>query len=158
MRHRQRGTERQRNVGIVSRSIRKSSEFVVIVVYAKCWYQKMPWCHWTNWWAAHCPTMTLFRKSVVLLHAFTSITYSTKVEVIIFVENWFLFYLQLIRIIEFFVGSSKVAAKNNVSEKALRDIIIQKMVQTPKSILKGNVAGGGKSSKKFINYYNKYWC
>lgn len=32
-------------------------------------------------------------------------------------------------------GSSKIAAKNNASEKALRDLVIQKMVQVPKSQL-----------------------
>lgn len=43
-------------------------------------------------------------------------------------------------------GTSKMSAKNNASEKALRDIIIQRMVQAPKP-LKSNTegqAGGGK--------------
>lgn len=42
-------------------------------------------------------------------------------------------------------GPSKISAKNNASEKALRDVIIQKMVQTPKAIIKGNGASEGKS-------------
>lgn len=35
-------------------------------------------------------------------------------------------------------GQSKIQAKNNASEKALRDIIIQKMLQTPKANLKAS--------------------
>lgn len=38
-------------------------------------------------------------------------------------------------------GTSKTAAKNNASEKALRDIIIQKMVQAPKAVPKVNGTG-----------------
>lgn len=33
----------------------------------------------------------------------------------------------------FIAGPSKMAAKNNASEKALRDIIIHRMLQSPKS-------------------------
>lgn len=37
-----------------------------------------------------------------------------------------------------FLGNSKIAAKNNASEKALRDLVIQKMVQVPKATLNLN--------------------
>lgn len=44
-------------------------------------------------------------------------------------------------------GQSKIQAKNSASEKALRDIIIQKMLSSPKATLKGlsalNSAGSG---------------
>lgn len=33
----------------------------------------------------------------------------------------------------YYVGPSKMTAKNNASEKALRDIIIQRMLQSPKN-------------------------
>lgn len=39
-------------------------------------------------------------------------------------------------IVQFYLvitGQSKMAAKNNASEKALRDIIIQRMLQSPKA-------------------------
>lgn len=39
-------------------------------------------------------------------------------------------------------GTSKISAKNNASEKALRDLVIQKMVQVPKSQLNVIAAGG----------------
>lgn len=32
-----------------------------------------------------------------------------------------------------YLGQSKMAAKNSASEKALRDIIIQRMIQSPKA-------------------------
>jgi len=37
-------------------------------------------------------------------------------------------------------GTSKIAAKNNASEKALRDLVIQKMVQVPKATINLNAA------------------
>lgn len=37
-------------------------------------------------------------------------------------------------------GTSKIAAKNNASEKALRDLVIQKMVQVPKTAMNLNTA------------------
>lgn len=50
-------------------------------------------------------------------------------------------------------GTSKMSAKNNASEKALRDIIIQRMVQAPKA-LKTNTEGqpGGGKSSTYLQY------
>lgn len=45
-------------------------------------------------------------------------------------------------------GLSKIQAKNNASEKALRDIIIQKMITTPKAALKGlNINSPGSANE-----------
>lgn len=85
----QKGMGRQRSVGIVSPSIRRSSESVATVACAKCWFRKTLSCLWMNWWAALCPSTLLCRKSAVLLHVCTSIMCSTKAEV--FLSNIQLF-------------------------------------------------------------------
>lgn len=51
-------------------------------------------------------------------------------------------------------GTSKTAAKNNASEKALRDIIIQKMVQAPKAVPKVNLTGTTDGECKWIKYHH----
>lgn len=59
-----------------------------------------------------------------------------------------------------FSGISKIAAKNNASEKALRDIIIQRMIQTPRaSAIKTSTdpqqqSNTGKSSQNLILHFN----
>lgn len=50
----------------------------------------------------------------------------------------------------FFIGTSKIAAKNNASEKALRDLVIQKMVQVPKSVLNANAALSGEGKRDAV--------